>query len=212
MGARPDDAHAAGQHIEELWQFIDAGGAQQPADPSDPIIVPAGRLAAVGIAAVGAHRSKLVHAEQPVPPPNALLNEEYGAAAVDLDRQRHDQHQRRQEREGGEHEDQIEHPLGKDVDRGRQVCGMIARIDRGGRVGRPRAVAGVNLPVDRRALEDETPVVLPFGRARDRHPIDVLEQCAEPIEHHRIGDVGRDACRVGVKDHIADHRSVAFGV
>ena len=62
MGARPDDAHAAGQHIEELWQFIDAGGAQQPADPSDPIVVPAGRLAAVGIAAVGAQTQARIDA------------------------------------------------------------------------------------------------------------------------------------------------------
>ena len=38
-GARTHQAHIALQYIEELWQFINAGLSQNPANRSDPRIV-----------------------------------------------------------------------------------------------------------------------------------------------------------------------------
>ena len=39
MWARPDNGHVALQHIEQLWQFINAGAAQPGPDTGDPSVI-----------------------------------------------------------------------------------------------------------------------------------------------------------------------------
>src|SRR5690606_39442133 len=43
MGARPDDGHVSGQHVEELRQLVEAGPAQEGAQPRYPRIVAPGQ-------------------------------------------------------------------------------------------------------------------------------------------------------------------------
>ena len=39
MWARPDNGHVALQHIEQLWQFINAGAAQPGPDTGDASVI-----------------------------------------------------------------------------------------------------------------------------------------------------------------------------
>ena len=96
MGARTHHAHLAAQYVEQLRQFVDAGRADDAADTRDPVVVATGRAPALQVARLDAHAAKLVHQEQAVAVADALLAEEDRATAVELDRNRDDQQQRRE--------------------------------------------------------------------------------------------------------------------
>src|SRR3546814_14575416 len=57
--AGADDAHAAGQDIEELRNLVEAAAAEETADPCDPLVASRGRLIAVGVAAFDPPRAEL---------------------------------------------------------------------------------------------------------------------------------------------------------
>ena len=46
MRPRPDDRHLAAQHVQELRQFVEAGAAQEGADPGDSRVVATRQLLA----------------------------------------------------------------------------------------------------------------------------------------------------------------------
>lgn len=66
LGSRADDAHLALEDVDELWQFIQGGLAQEAADPSESRIIWGIEAEAVGIADVGGihdHGAELVAGE-----------------------------------------------------------------------------------------------------------------------------------------------------
>src|SRR3989442_1573905 len=59
---RADDAHVAGEHVQELRQLVEAEAPEPPADPRDPRV--AGRAGGLGVAReVDVHRAELEHPE-----------------------------------------------------------------------------------------------------------------------------------------------------
>jgi len=117
LGARPDEAHVAGEHVGELRQLVEAPAPQQRAEAgvagvvlplvADPPLDLDGHLAAT---AVRVHGPELPDPEHvPVPPDPAL--------AVEDRRPEGDQHGQRHHEEDGHGQDQ-EHEGGEPVDRG----------------------------------------------------------------------------------------------
>ena len=109
--ARADQAHRSAQHIEQLRQFIEAGPAQEAPDAGDAGVAlqlvitrpfgPCDRvpLQQLGEADIGVdHHAAEFQAMKAAPaPPDAVVREHYRAPAGQPDRQRHRQHQRRQD-------------------------------------------------------------------------------------------------------------------
>ena len=111
MRTRSDHAHVAPDHVEKLWQLIDAGSAYEPSDPCNALIVPPGRPGARRIAAARMHRSELEYAELPVALPDAKLPEEHRPRPLQLDGDRHDEQKRRKDDERDDRDNEIQHPL-----------------------------------------------------------------------------------------------------
>src|SRR3546814_12522034 len=74
--AGADDAHAAGQDIDELRNLVEAAAAEETADPCDPVVGSRGRLIAVGVAAFDPHRAELPAMEFAIAQADPLLPEE----------------------------------------------------------------------------------------------------------------------------------------
>jgi hypothetical protein len=108
---RPDHAHVAEEHVQELGGLVEPRGAEPFAD--------ARHLAA-------AHRAEFEDGERPPPPPDALLLEEHRAAVVELDERRGDQEERR------------EHLAAEEGEADIVGAPSAVRLQRGGRGGRGR--------------------------------------------------------------------------
>jgi hypothetical protein len=81
LWARPYEEHLAASHIPELRQFVDPGAPQQPAHAGDAGVAIAGNLGA-GSPWIPAHRSNLVHREEPATAAHANGSEYGGAGRV----------------------------------------------------------------------------------------------------------------------------------
>ena len=88
MGARPDDAHIALQHVYQLGELVNAGGADDAADPGNAIITLLGRFVAVHALVIHPHRAELDHGEEAVATPNTALHEKHRAAILQHNCQR----------------------------------------------------------------------------------------------------------------------------
>ncbi len=106
--ARPDQAHVAAQHVPQLRQLVDRGGAQEPAESSQALGV--GQRPAVGADGV-AHGAELDHRERHAAPPGPLLAEEDGPAHVGPHRRAGHRQQRAGHGERGGRADQVERAL-----------------------------------------------------------------------------------------------------
>ncbi len=93
MRARPDHRHAARHHVEQLWQFIQAGFANEATDSCDSGVAAGGLPFGGGIGLVLMHGAELEYFDQTIVVPVALLTEKHRAWRIELDRQRDQQHQ-----------------------------------------------------------------------------------------------------------------------
>src|SRR5690606_22604527 len=104
LGPRADKAHVAGQHVEQLRQFVQAGLADEAAHTGGPVIVAARPLRNAILLGIGAHAAELrqleaaaalAHPDLPVQRRSAIFqayrqrNQEHRGPA------HHQQHQRR---------------------------------------------------------------------------------------------------------------------
>ena len=65
----------AEEDVQKLWQFIDAGAADEPADPSQPIVLDARRNLAAAVGAFEPHAAELQKMKDAVVLTHALLGE-----------------------------------------------------------------------------------------------------------------------------------------
>src|SRR5262245_50463261 len=93
---RPDQTHLAANDVDQLWQFIDPQFANPPADASHARIALDGPNRAVRFG-VYVHRAKLDDPKYGVMESDPLLQVEGGAARIEFDSQRSQQHQRRRQ-------------------------------------------------------------------------------------------------------------------
>lgn len=93
VGARADHRHAAGEHVEQLRQLVDAGLADEATDPGDAVVVAGGLAFGVGVGPFRVHRAELEDPDQPVVVAVAFLPEQHRPLGVEPDRQGHQGHQ-----------------------------------------------------------------------------------------------------------------------
>src|ERR1700682_1862557 len=113
-GALPHQRHAAFQHVEQLWQLIDARPAQQRAQARYSLV---GKLGLNDGRAVleDRHRAKFVDPEASPVEAAAFLPEQDGSWRVEFDGNRHDREHRQEGRQGD--------PSEQDVNA--SLCGML---------------------------------------------------------------------------------------
>src|SRR5437660_48547 len=93
---RPDQAHLALEHIDQLRQFVQAALSQQPSHPRHPRVIANLEDQARDLAAaahlfkhrlgVDHHGAELEAAEMPAVEPDAILYEEHWTRPIQLDR------------------------------------------------------------------------------------------------------------------------------
>ena len=111
MRPRADEAHPAAEHVPELGQLVEAGLAQEAADPGHPVVV-AGRLAAAAdVGALGAHSAELGDDDDPAAGAEAGLAEEDRAGGIEPDRERDHRYQGRDREEQEEGSETVHHRL-----------------------------------------------------------------------------------------------------
>ena len=98
-------------HVEQLRQFVEARLADDAADAGDARVVLGDELRGRGIGYVGIHRAEFVDLDQLVVEAVAPLLEQHRPAAVELDRQRDQRHQRQSENEQQAADDFVEQPF-----------------------------------------------------------------------------------------------------
>src|SRR5882672_7752481 len=124
-GARPDEAHLTGQHVEELRKLVEAAATQEAARSRDPRVVGDLEDGARGLAqvlelrlspaGVFHHRPELHHPEAPLVEADPLLHEEDRAGRVALDGQGDEAEYREQQREHEGHDGDIREPLDQEL-------------------------------------------------------------------------------------------------
>lgn len=82
---RTDYAHGPFENVEHLREFIEAGLAEDPAHLGNPLLGIAQFVRRGVLGGVGAHGAELVDVKMLLVEPHALLLEEHGALAVELD-------------------------------------------------------------------------------------------------------------------------------
>ena len=128
MGARPHDAHAPLQHIDELGQLVQGILAQEGADAGDAVIAPL-RLPDLFAVLAHAHGAELVHQDFFAIQSVAALLEYDRPGRVQLDGDGDEQQQRRDQGQDEEGQDDVAGALDE---AGRSGEGRLAhRDDRG---------------------------------------------------------------------------------
>ncbi len=85
VGPRPDEAHVAEQHVEQLRQLVEAGGAQPAAGRRDARVALFEVEAVAHRDGVGDHGAELEDAKDPAMAADPFLTEEDGPAAGRVD-------------------------------------------------------------------------------------------------------------------------------
>src|SRR5271155_4301508 len=117
-GVRPwaDQRQVAGENdIEELWQFVEAGLADETADAGDARVVLGDELARGGVGMLDIHRAKFVDFDESIVEAVAALLEEDRSLAVELDGYGDQQHDRYRANQRQRADDLIEQPFHHDV-------------------------------------------------------------------------------------------------
>src|SRR6266850_1170319 len=100
VGPRPHEVHVGPKDVDELGQLVEPEPPEPPPEARDPIVVvpfPLGLRAADRL-----HRTELDQFEGSTGQPHALLDEEHGAAGVELD-QEHDHSEEGRQDDGPDH-------------------------------------------------------------------------------------------------------------
>jgi hypothetical protein len=105
--ARPDDAHIASQHVEEVRQLVEREAAQEPPDAGDAWVL--GRHRGADADRVGAppHGAQLEHLEDHAVPSDPTLAVEHRPAGGELDGDGGREEDRRDEDEGDDGDGEI---------------------------------------------------------------------------------------------------------
>ena len=117
------------RHVDELRQFVDRGLAQEGADPGDARVALGHQHGSGGVALVDIHGAELVDLDQLVVEAVALLLEEHRAAAVELDGDRRQQHDRGCEQEQDAADEAVEQHLGHHVPVGDRLVEDVEHRD-----------------------------------------------------------------------------------
>ena len=88
MGPRPDKRHNPLQHVKHLWQFIQAGGAQELADPGYTRVVSFGLWHALLRRTVEVHGAELVDIKHFIIEAIAFLPKNHRAPAIQFNGRR----------------------------------------------------------------------------------------------------------------------------
>ena len=83
-GAGADETHIAAQNVDELGQFVNAGGTEQFAHASDAGVILAGIDAAAGVLGVDLHTAELQHLKHATVPTDPFLTEMTGPSESNL--------------------------------------------------------------------------------------------------------------------------------
>ena len=115
LGSRPDQAHLAPQHVDDLRQLVEMVPAQHPADRGAARIAPHRPHRSGTLLGVLGHGAELEHPEHPSVPSQPRLAVEHGTSALDAERQRDcapEHHpQRPQQHQRERHQSEIERAL-----------------------------------------------------------------------------------------------------
>ncbi len=139
--ARADQAHRAGEHVQQLRQFVELGCPQDAAGARDARVGPDGELRAER-RRVRAHAAELVDAKQHAVAPDALLPEEHRPARIELDPQRDAEQQRHEQQQPGAGANQVEQALGHRSHPARRVNAARAAPHRPHAARRRRSCGG----------------------------------------------------------------------
>ena len=110
--ARTDQAHLAFEDVEELGQFIQAGGAQEAPEAGEALLV--GEQVTLGITQV-AHGAEFVEFEDPTVQPGALLAENHRPAEEKPDEQEQKNQNRRNDDQCNRTDKYIQNPFGYQI-------------------------------------------------------------------------------------------------
>ena len=120
---RPDQVHLAAQHVDELRQLVEAVAPQAAPQARDPLGVVGFPLGVVALD--GMHGAELDELEGPPAAAHTLLDEEHGAARVELDGDRDQGEQRQAAHQGQRAQEQAEVPGERELQAGRlEVAGV----------------------------------------------------------------------------------------
>ena len=111
---RPDHAHVADEHVQELWHLVDARPAHERADLGHTRIVGAVVRGAVGHGEVGGvhlHRAELVHSERLAVFADARRVVEHRPLVLEVDERGHDGDEHEQKGQGDDADDDVEQTL-----------------------------------------------------------------------------------------------------
>jgi hypothetical protein len=101
----PEQAHFSSQHVEELWQTIDAGVAEKPSHAGQVRVPTPWRVLPV------VHRAEFQHSGVAAPDPEALAAREDRTRAIQLDCEGNDRRQWQGQRDQGAREHEIGNSL-----------------------------------------------------------------------------------------------------
>ena len=108
---RPDQAHVAAQHIQQLGQFVNAQAPNDLPYACHAVIVCARPTRFAVFFGISPHAAELGNAESSAVLPHTLLTVEHWARTFDLDQYRCDQHQRRSQHTQQGCAQDVEHAL-----------------------------------------------------------------------------------------------------
>jgi len=109
--ARSDERHLAFQHVEQLWQLVEAGAAQKAADFGDAIVA-SDSLADGGTVFHNGHGAKFEDFDGCLIAASAALAEQHRALALAFDGERNQRPERRADDENDCAENDIFKALG----------------------------------------------------------------------------------------------------
>ncbi len=112
MRTRPDDRHAAAQHVEDLRQFVQAAAAQERTETRDTCVVLGRLLNRRAMVVVHTHRAELEHVELTATQPMTALAEEHRTRRAQLDAHCNGGHQRPQAKQRDDGQDLVLQRLG----------------------------------------------------------------------------------------------------
>ena len=138
MRSWPDDAHASLQDVDELWQLIKRGLAQDGTEPGNSFIV-ARRLADLISVFTDGHRAVLVDQYVLSVKPITALHEKNRARRAEFDAQRDSQHERRDQQQNEDRQYDVAATLDNAVD---PIERRVADTDNG------NAIDAVEVPLN----------------------------------------------------------------
>src|SRR4051794_30217677 len=106
--ARADDRHLAAEDVDEVGDLVERGAAEEPTGSGDARVVAVDDFADADRVGALDHRPQLPHLELAAAEADAALAVDDGAAAGQLDRDRGEEEERREDRQGDGGDEDVE--------------------------------------------------------------------------------------------------------